>query len=159
MIPKYRVAYKNKILGEVGSIDFIDQTVTVPVYDSETGEYLADLELGLNQVILMQSTGLFDKNGKEIFEGDVIKFNDVWAEYCYEGYVDGCSEGENIVEIVKTKNGWGFGKTKFTDSSIFYFLEEERMTFREIVESNDFNMVVVGNIYENPELVEVLDEK
>ena len=33
MIPKFRVAFKNNILGEVGSIDFVDETVTIPVYD------------------------------------------------------------------------------------------------------------------------------
>ncbi|WP_367126762.1 YopX family protein [Streptococcus suis] len=144
MIPKFRAWF---------SSEMYDKPV---VYDGEFYLDWRDFEDGetYDGAVLMQSTGLFDKNAKEIFEGDVIKFNDVWAEYCYEGYVDGCSEGENIVEIVKTKNGWGFGKTKFTDSSIFYFLEEERMTFREIVESNDFNMVVVGNIYQNPELVE-----
>ncbi|HEM5058272.1 TPA: hypothetical protein U1202_001328 [Streptococcus suis] len=149
MIPKFRVwDTVKKIMREVQAIVYTVERV-YPVYSEVFRRYVP-----FSEAILMQSTGLFDVNGKEIFEGDVIKFNDVWAEYCYEGYVDGCSEGENIVEIVKTKNGWGFGKTKFTDSSIFYFLEEERMTFREIVESNDFNMVVVGNIYENPELVE-----
>ena len=33
MIPKFRVAFKNKIIGEVRSIDFVDETVTIPVYD------------------------------------------------------------------------------------------------------------------------------
>ena len=66
MIPKFRVAFKNKIIGEVGSIDFVDETVTVPVYDKLDGEYLGDNVYGLNQVILMQSTWLFAKNGKEI---------------------------------------------------------------------------------------------
>ena len=73
MIPKFRVAFKNNILGEVGSIDFIDETVTIPVYGKVDGEYLGDNVCGLNQVTLMQSTGLFDKNGKEIFEGDVLR--------------------------------------------------------------------------------------
>ena len=29
MIPKFRVAFKNKIFGEVLSIDFVDETVTI----------------------------------------------------------------------------------------------------------------------------------
>ncbi len=67
MIPKFRAAFKNKIIGEVWLIDFIVETVTIPVYDKD-GEYLGGNVWGLNQVTLMQSTGLFDKNGKEIFE-------------------------------------------------------------------------------------------
>ena len=73
MIPKFRIAFKNKIFGEIGSIDFVDGTVTIPVYDKLDGEYLGDNVYGLNQVTLMQSTGLVDKNGKEIWEGDVVR--------------------------------------------------------------------------------------
>ena len=60
VVPKFRVAFKNNILGEVGSIDFVDETVTIPVYDKLDGEHLGDNVWGLNQVTLMQSTGLFD---------------------------------------------------------------------------------------------------
>ncbi|HEM2581398.1 TPA: hypothetical protein U0423_000231 [Streptococcus suis] len=107
---------------------------------------------------LMQSTGLFDKNGKEIFEGDVVKFNDTWSEYDYEGYVDGASEGENFTEIIKTEDGFSFGRTKIPESSVFYFLNDEHMKFSEIVKSDDFNMVVIGNIYENLELLEAQND-
>ena len=75
MIPKFRVAFKNNILGEVGSIDFVDETITIPVYDKVDGIYLGDSVCGLNQVTLMQSTGMFDKNSVEIFEGDVVSFS------------------------------------------------------------------------------------
>ena len=71
MIPKFRVAFENKIFGEIGSIDFVDETVTIPVYDKLDGEYLGDNVYGLNQVVLMQSTGLFDDStptGEEPFE-------------------------------------------------------------------------------------------
>ncbi|AXI68340.1 hypothetical protein DP112_09830 [Streptococcus suis] len=133
MIQKYRVAYKNKILGEVGSIDFIDQTVTVPVYDSETGEYLADLELGLNQVILMQSTGLFDVNDKEIFEGDVVLENG-WRKVAV-------SFGTQEIEE-------NFGDKRIFQGFNLYLgggYPEAVMSKHEII----------GNIYENPELMEV----
>lgn len=104
------------------------------------------------------STGLFDANGKEIFEGDVVKFKDTWDEYGNEGYVDGTSEGENFTEIIKTEDGFSFGRTKIPESSVFYFLDDERMKFSEIVESDDFSMVIVGNIYENPELLEATND-
>ncbi|HFI0038412.1 TPA: YopX family protein [Streptococcus suis] len=110
--------------------------------------------IDFSDVVLMQSTGLFDKNGKEIFEGDVVKFNDTWAEYDYEGCVDGASEGENFTEIIRTEDGFSFGRTKIPESSLFDFLNDEHMKFSEIVKSDDFSMAVVGNIYKNPELVE-----
>ncbi|HEM5132713.1 TPA: hypothetical protein U1275_000535 [Streptococcus suis] len=104
------------------------------------------------------SLGLVDINGQEIFEGDVVKFKDTWDEYGYEGYVDGTSEGENFTEIIKTEDGFSFGRTKIPESSVFYFLDDERMKFSEIVESDDFSMVIVGNIYENPELLEATND-
>ena len=75
MIPKFRIAFKNKIISEVGSIDFIDETVTIPFYDKVYGEYLGDNVYGLNHFTLMQSTGLVDKNGQEIWEGDVVRMS------------------------------------------------------------------------------------
>lgn len=123
---------------------------------SRTGE--EPFELPLDDVIIMQSTGLFDVNGKEVFEGDVVKFNDIWSEYGYEGYVDGTSEGENFTEIIKTEDGFSFGRTKIPESSVFYFLNDEHMKFSEIVKSDDFSMVVISNIYENPELMEATND-
>lgn len=126
------------------------------VYANDPGKITVDKMRGwsIDEKYLMQSTGLFDKNGKEIFEGDVVKFNDIWSEYDYEGYVDGTSEGENFTEIIKTEDGFSFGRTKIPESCVFYFLNEEHMKFSEIVKSDDFSMVVIGNVYENPELVE-----
>ena len=76
MIPKFRVAFKNNILGEVWSIDFVDETIIIPVYDKVDGEYLGDNVCGLNQVTLMQTTGLFDNSTpkKEIFESDIVEW-------------------------------------------------------------------------------------
>ena len=132
MIPKFRVAFKNNILGEVGSIDFVDETITIPVYDKVDGEYLGDNVLGLNQVILMQSTGLFDKNGKEIFESDIVE----WEHK---------DTGQLVRGIVKydTEFGfWGMTDVRFNDLTAIGYLANQRIT-------------VLGNIYENKELVEV----
>ncbi|WP_449458418.1 YopX family protein [Streptococcus suis] len=148
MIPRYRAWFGSEMY---------DKPV---VYDGEFFLDWRDFEnwKTYDGAVLMQSTGLFDKNGKEIFEGDVVKFNDIWSEYDYEGYVDGASEGENFTEIIKTEDGFSFGRTKIPESSVFYFLDDEHMKFSEIVKSDDFSMVVIGNIYENPELLEATND-
>nr|DAX73961.1 MAG TPA: YopX protein [Caudoviricetes sp.] len=105
-------------------------------------------------LVLMQSTGLKDKNGKEIFEGDILKFNDEWNEYCHEGYVDGSVEGINFVEVVRGEACFEFGKTKYPDSSLFILMEDEHLNFKDFIKSEDFEFEINGNVYENPELLE-----
>ena len=105
-------------------------------------------------LVLMQSTGLRDKNGKEIFEGDILKFNDEWNEYCHEGYVDGSVEGINFVEVVRGEACFEFGKTKYPDSSLFILMEDEHLNFKDFIKSEDFEFEINGNVYENPELLE-----
>ena len=73
--------------------------------------------------ILMQYTGLKDKNGKEIYEGDVLQ-SDV------QGYEGDYSNGIIVISnIISTGN-------------ISYKIEIQ-----------EYGMRVVGNIYENPELI------
>ena len=134
MIPKFRVAFKNNILGEVGSIDFVDETVTIPVYDKVDGEYLGDNVWGLNQVTLMQSTGLFDNSTpkKEIFEGDVLRDSE---SIVIVKFVDGAFS-------VDYRNMGGEWKNY---GSLFRYLR-------------DFEGEIIGNVYENPELVEAQND-
>ena len=105
-------------------------------------------------LVLMQSTGLKDKNSQEIFEGDILKFNDEWNEYCHECYVDGSVEGVNYVEVVKGEACFEFGKTRYPESSLFIYMEDEHLSFAELVKDKDFGFEIIGNIYENRELLE-----
>ncbi len=87
-----------------------------------------DLEDGISlfdyEYELMQFTGLYDKNGKEIYEGDIILFNNFGDTLDKVVYSPGC----------------------FHTSGGGYLLDE----IREIE--------VIGNIYENPELLEENNE-
>lgn len=77
---------------------------------------------------IMQYTGLKDKNGVEIYEGDVVK-----------GWIHNPSE-HHIVEYVSDEYNCGFMASKigrFGKIHVWYA-----------------GLEVIGNIYENPELLE-----
>ena len=117
--------------------------------------YAYDFYLEDEDATIMQSTGLFDKNGKEIFEGDILKFNDEWADYGYEGYVDGSIDGINYVEIKAETTYFTFGKTRIPESSLTDLVENEHYPFEELVNEKSYEFEIIGNVYENPELLEV----
>lgn len=72
---------------------------------------------------LMQYTGLKDKNGKEIFEGDIVRLPE--------------DEDYKYYSIIYSKNRLGFTLSNGCGFGLSYGIE------------------VVGNIYENPELLTV----
>lgn len=130
MIPKFRAWDKlSNYIFDVALIDFDTQMVKLGGCKYRN----------LDEVILMQSTGLKDKNGTEIFEGDIIDTTD------YEGGLS--SVGNPFVKIERDK--YGFVVTgDFPDSPI---------TIKEFEVGRKFagvEVIIAGNIYENPELVE-----
>lgn len=102
-------------------------------------------------VVLMQYTGLKDKNGKEIYQGDIVLFEDTESEYVDVGIGGG---GVKVAETtinnffpVIYSNGM-FGM-EIEGSETF---EDGFTTLHEVVETQTFTEVI-GNIYENPDLI------
>lgn len=126
MIPRYRAWDKiHKTMYEVDdimSIDFGKSKISVKtLFFEQTNRYDFD------DIVLMQSTGLTDKHGKEIFEGDIIDSTDVFLTGVIEFRV---SLGMFVSDLVEYKNF-------------------ERLC--NIASSSK----IIGNIWEHPELAEV----
>lgn len=87
-----------------------------------------------------QYTGLTDKNGKKIFEGDIVTYDD--AEADYEGYHD------NVF--------LNCGEVRISAWDGIYFTNRQTVEMSDLYESETMvDCEIIGNIYDNPELLEV----
>ena len=122
--PKVYVEYLNKVL-EVESINF--DTKVVVVYDEDEHRYCY---CDFDEVEFIYGTGFMDKNGKEIQSGDILK-TDVEAVF-----------------TIKFHSVYGF----------YAVNEDEKCWFAEGIEDGIEGILpkyeVIGNIYENKELLE-----
>ena len=103
-----------------------------------------------------QYTGLTDKNGKKIFEGDIFKFEDEVWQSCYTpcGTEWDSWEAENcgVVGFNKELSQYDFVRYKFSQNSVEADLHESHdITFADFIT----DLEIIGNIHDNPELLEV----
>ena len=129
MIPKFRAWHKElgrMMLIEIMYFFFFDNELEeLELNDPVMNEHISVYP---DEIVLMQSTGLKDKNGKEIFEGDVVKMaKDVYSEPTY-------------YEVVRHRGG-------------AYRLESKQHGCELWLRHTDCE--IVGNVYENPELLEI----
>ena len=143
MTPKFRAFYNGNmfevtaILWRNGKIEYIRGILP-------NGEMIGGHKdsMDISKIKLMWFTGFPDKNGKKICQGDIIKYSwrhfgtkELMTEYLevkFGKYVD--------IEGFYTKHHWG------------WFCGDD--TLIDIAEKSE----VIGNIHENPELLEAHNE-
>jgi len=100
-------------------------------------DYWDTFEAGVDgdkSIILMQYTGLSDKNGNEIYEGDIIKTHH--EEFFNKETKNGYNAYDEFGEVVFESRCWMIADKKHGKNNRFYLHSE-----------------IIGNIYENPELI------
>ena len=132
MIPKFRAwdilrkEMNYKIM--VGNCDTDDENWTCPIIWIEKRKEWLHFD---DYDSIMQSTGLVDKNGKEIFEGDIVR----------QVRTQPTTENEVIIGVITMLEGaW------------LIMNDCEKLT-SDLWSETDENEII-GNIYENPEILE-----
>lgn len=118
-----RYVYNNKIY-DVFAVDFFNKTAQLVSLDrAETLFTKVDTDK------LFQCTGLRDNTDKLIFEGDIVKFSSIY--------------------------GHGIFKIKWSDELSTFGYEDDETNFSELgrLYQEAAYVEVIGNIYENPELL------
>ena len=105
---------------------------TVLAFNTKQGAYrIPDTgreNLGINRFVLQQFTGLLDKNGREIFEGDIIKY----TQHLFNTNPDKFPTKTKQVQWESDLGRWNVYTTAAGKSDV----------------------EVIGNIFENPELAQ-----
>ena len=110
----------------------VDSLGEIGLNDAVMNDYIT---VSPDEIELMQSTGLVDEDDKEIFEGDILK--------------------------VKIMNGQSWLETvRYNDEKVMFVSKEVNRKVPEsplydLFNTDLFVVEIIGNIYKNPELLEV----
>jgi uncharacterized phage protein (TIGR01671 family) len=139
-IPKYRVWHKiEKRFVDLRSIDFELDNIG---YDCQGEAHYYDVAK-FDEIVFQQFTGLMDKNGKEIYEGDVVNVQRSFTRpYVKDGKIEykTIDGGLEVGQVI-----WWMIKAAFI---IVYKGYDDMEDF-----SYCYSCEVIGNIFEHSELL------
>ena len=108
-------------------------------------DYYHDLEIPFELCRLLRFTGLQDRNGKDIYESDIIERR--WDD-------DDPSAGRDRGDICEVIFAEGCWVLKDISSDLIDSLGDNLL-----YENDPMDLEVIGNIYENPELLNEVDNE
>lgn len=129
---RYRIYHQYKGINEI-------RTHIYELEEIEAGA--ADINFGIQEILSRDEfTGLTDKNGKEIYEGDILKeyFGGLWLIVWNEDYLH-----------------WAFKTVQEPPKDGNNIDTSDMKSPKRLLERSE----VVGNIYENPDLRSVSDSE
>ncbi|MCW6665428.1 YopX family protein [Aerococcaceae bacterium NML191219] len=147
MIPKYRVFDKKRNMmiheDDLLRIDFEYQVIEYQeIYPTSDGSPERDIyEVAFDDCVFMQSTSVHDVNSREIHKDDIVKMH-----YFYEDRSSGAVR-EAEEEIIGVVGIDVLGTYTECEGYKYYWLN-----YLELPEEE---LEVIGNAYENPEILEV----
>ena len=142
MIPKFRAWISTeKRMVETDDLLGIDyeneEIITQEIYFESGLPVERDIDnYDFDDIVLMQSTGLKDKNGKEIFEGDILKV---------------ANNDSSWFEVVK----YDHDKAMFISKEVNLKYEVPEAPLYDLFSPYLFKVEVIGNIWENRDLLGV----
>lgn len=126
---------KDKRMINIARFDFADWSIYTHLF----GKPIDGLDCEI-----MQYTGLQDKNGKQIYEGDIVKDDDTISAIRYEQenarfVIDDYGTKGSLMEYGFDEDAGGYGIVDTNGFDDFYDISDK--------------IEIIGNIHENPELL------
>lgn len=117
-------------------------TISCVDHDSDFEYFTED-----NDHVLMQYTGLKDKNGREIYEKDIVEIKHTYDYMAFDGYERSWTITKG--EVVFNYAGFDVKYLDRDGEPVW-----SGITLMECLSDMVSEWEVIGNIYENPELLE-----
>lgn len=129
MIPEFRAYDSGSLCRMYQPDEVMVSDGNIWINDEDFSEWIVN-----NDLYLMQSTALLDKNGKEIFEGDILKV---------------ANNDSSWFEVVK----YDHEKAMFISKEVNLKYEVPETPLYDLFSPYPFKVEVIGNIWENPDLL------